>query len=136
MGTLTKLLSSQGGSMKSQVEEKAGEEVLAVTAHRVVAYKCTGVADDEGGTNFRIVVRGQAGSWPREGVVAAIPAGEHDGTLHLAGESIPITPTPTSPRRLDAYGGKASGGGSATTSSPRARPAASRPWSSSAWPSR
>lgn len=132
MGTLTKLLSSDVGTMKSQVEEMSGEEViaagqlrqghkpslasmitgtalielarprrsksvpkgfvLAVTPSRVLAYACTGVADDEDGENYRVVVRGkQKGSWPREGVsFAALPGEEGHGTLDICGEKVEV----------------------------------------------
>jgi hypothetical protein len=132
MGTLTKLFSSEVRTMKSQVEEMSGEEViaagqlrqghkpsmaamltgtalielarprrsksvpkgfvLAVTPSRVLAYSCTGVADDEDGENYRVVVRGkQQGSWPREGVsFASLPGKESHGTLDLCGEKVEV----------------------------------------------
>ena len=117
MGTLTKLFSSDVGTMKSQVEAKLGGEeviaagqlrqghkpslasmitgtalielarprrsksvpkgfVLAVTPSRVLAFACTGVADDEDGENYRVVVRKQHGSWPREGVPGGGPGSD------------------------------------------------------------
>jgi hypothetical protein len=132
MGTLTKMFSSEVATMKSQVEEKTGEEViaagemrqgrkpsmasmltgtalielarprrsksvpkhfvLALTSTRAVAYGCVGVADDEDGENYRVVVRDkQQGSWPREGVrFEGLPGREGHGTLDLDGEKIEV----------------------------------------------
>jgi len=111
MGTLTKMLSSRGESMKSQVEAKTGEAVIAAGRLRQgrtpsMTAMVTGAALFEvmrarrsktlprsfvlAVTAHPVVVRKEAGSWPREGVTAAIPAGEQDGTLRLAGESIAI----------------------------------------------
>ncbi|MBS1879685.1 MAG: hypothetical protein JST31_09245 [Actinobacteria bacterium] len=129
MGTLARLLSSQGETMVAQMEERTGEEVLAAgqlrqgrkpslaamitgtaliglakprrskqlprqfclaaTPSRVVAYACTGVADDEDGTNFHVVVRGEErASWPRQAVgFEGTPA---EGFLAVAGERFPI----------------------------------------------
>jgi hypothetical protein len=131
MGTLTKLLRSDVGTMKSQAEELSGEAVvaagqlrqghkpslasmitgtaliglawprrsksvpkgfvLAVTPSRVLAFACTGVADDEDGENYRVVVRKQHGSWPREGVsFAALPGEDGHGTLDICGEKVEV----------------------------------------------
>jgi hypothetical protein len=131
MGTLSKIMSSQGETLTAQMEELTGEEIIAVghlrqgrkpsmtamvtgtallelmrprrskalprqfvlalTPTRAVAYGCIGVADDDDGTNYRVVVRGkERGSWPREAVGFA---GEPlDGTLTVAGESFPVCP--------------------------------------------
>jgi predicted protein tyrosine phosphatase len=66
---------------------------LAVTSSRVVAFSCLGVADDEYGESYRVVVRGEErGSWPREAVsISGLgdPGGE-EGTLHLGGEAVPV----------------------------------------------
>jgi hypothetical protein len=129
MGTLQKIMSSEGQTMVAQVEELTGEEVLAagqlrqgrkpsmtammtgtalfevmrprrskavprhfvlaLTPTRAVAFPCIGVSDDEDGTNFHVVVRGkERGSWPREAV--SFSGEPLDGTLHLAGERVPV----------------------------------------------
>lgn len=129
MGTLQKIVSSEGQTMVAQMEELTGEEVVAagqlrqgrkpsmtsmvtgtalfelmrrrskavprhfvlgLTPTRAVAYSCIAVADDDDGTNYRVVIRGkERGSWPREAVNFA---GEPlDGTLTVAGESFPVT---------------------------------------------
>lgn len=132
MGTLAKLMSSQGETMQAQVEALTGEEVLAAgqlrqgrapsmmamvtgTAlievlrpalevaaerlharrhpNRVVAFACVGVADDEYGENFRVVVREkERGSWPREAVAieGLRDESENDGWLTLGGERVPV----------------------------------------------
>ena len=129
MGTLTKLMSSQGETMKAQMEELTGEEVVAVgelrqgrkpsmtamvtgtallelmkprrskalprhfvlalTPTRAVAYSCLGVADDDDGANYHVVVRGkERGSWPCDAIrFSGEPRG---GTLTVAGESFPV----------------------------------------------
>lgn len=66
---------------------------LAVTESRVVAFSCIGVADDEDGTNYRVVVKGrERGSWPREGTaIEGFGAdSESDGTLLIGGERVPV----------------------------------------------
>jgi hypothetical protein len=129
MGTLSRMMSSQGETMVAQMEERTGEEViaaghlrqgrkpsmvamitgtaliglakprrskelprqfcLAVTPARVVAYACIGVADDEDGTNFHVVVRGkERASWPREAV--AFEGTPAEGALVVGGERIPV----------------------------------------------
>lgn len=132
MGTLTKMFSSQVETMRSQVEAKTGEEViaagemrqgrkpsmaavltgtalielarprrskslpkhfvLALTPTRAVAYGCVGVADDDDGENYRVIVRDkQQGSWPREGVsFAGLPGREGHGTLDLGDEKVEV----------------------------------------------
>ncbi len=131
MGTLTKLFSSQVETMRKQVEEKTGEEViaagemrqghkpsmasmltgtalidlarprrsksvpkhfvLALTPTRALAYACTGVADDDDGENYRVIVRKEQGSWPRQGIsFAALPGKDGHGTLALGGEKIEV----------------------------------------------
>jgi hypothetical protein len=66
--------------------------VLALTPTRAVAYGCVGVADDEDGENYRVIVRDkQQGSWPREGVrFEGLPGREGHGTLDLAGEKVEV----------------------------------------------
>jgi hypothetical protein len=134
MGTFAKLISSEGATMASQIEEMTGEPVLAagqlrqgripstlatitgtalielarprrskqlpkrfalaVTESRVVAFSCIGVADDEDGTNYHVVVKGkERGSWPRQGTaLEGLPGepGNHDGTLVIGGERVPV----------------------------------------------
>ena len=131
MGTLTKLFSSDVGTMRSQVEATTGEDViaagqlrqgrkpsmaammtgtalfdvlrprrsksvpkgfvLALTPNRALAFACTGVADDEDGENYRVVVRKQHGSWPRESVsFAGLPGREGHGTLDICGEKVEV----------------------------------------------
>jgi hypothetical protein len=67
---------------------------LAVTEGRTVAFSCIGVADDEDGENFRVVVKSkERGSWPREQVaIEGLPGatGDNEGTLVLGGERVPI----------------------------------------------
>jgi hypothetical protein len=66
---------------------------LALTADRAVAFSCLGVSDEDG-SNYHVVVRGDAeGSWPRDAVsLSGLPGepGTTDGTLSLAGEEIPV----------------------------------------------
>jgi hypothetical protein len=129
MGTLQKIISSEGQTMKAQMEELTGEEivavgelrqgrkpsmtamvtgtavfglikprrsralprhfVLALTPTRAVAYACLGVADDDDGENYRVIVRGKEfGSWPLGAIGFAGEARE--GTLSVAGESFPV----------------------------------------------
>lgn len=131
MGTIAQIFSSEAPTMRSQVEEKTGEEVLAVgqlrqgrtpsmaamitgtalfglmrprrskalprgfalavTPSRVVAFSCIGVADDEYGENYHVVVRGEErGSWPREAVSLEPTESEKDFTLLLGGERLPV----------------------------------------------
>lgn len=130
---LLKELATKPDSMKSQVEEKLGEEVLAVgelrqgkepttmstftgtaligllrrpqfkplprhfvmaiTANRAVAFKGISVGDEyekeEG-----VIVRGEIGSWPREGLsideIGYLKERPDSGTMALAGERFPV----------------------------------------------
>jgi len=131
MGTIAQIFSSEGTTMRAQVEEKTGEEVLAVgqlrqgrtpslaamltgaalfqlmrprrskslprgfalaaTPDRVVAFSCIGVADEEDGTNYHVVVRGEErGSWPRGSVSLEPTESKEDFTLLLGGERVPV----------------------------------------------
>ena len=66
--------------------------VLALTPTRAVAYGCVGVADDDDGENYRVIVRDkQQGSWPREGVSFTAAADKPNaGALDLGGEQVEV----------------------------------------------
>ena len=65
---------------------------LAVTNNRVVAFSAIGVANDEYGDSYHVVVRdGERGSWPREGVFFTTLPGKTDGTRDLCGEKGPVS---------------------------------------------
>jgi hypothetical protein len=68
--------------------------VLAVTRDRVVAFKGTGVGDEDG-DEYGVIVRGdEQGSWPRNQVSIESPSADVDlpdgATLVMAGERIPV----------------------------------------------